>query len=746
MPDELKREELFDQVKNSQVVSPEYAAFVNDIKALSEQMDAFMKMDGNGWHLLDRDDIRTLFQKYHTAGASLEKFLDASKKSTDPQVTAARKLGLELGKILSRDLMAFRQYTLTDKIQDQKSLQTILSDTRIPTVDLNKRQIKTVGGALSSRIPMKLKRPNGKTVSGVFTPVKIFDPKGALKENADKIAAMVTNQEGAAMVRDLYDKYCEYYTAHPDEHHVIRPQNEAANVKGFMEAISNDRIVSKNKIVQMMATVYGKTEREVKNLVGSKNLDKLRKTLDDDRRLDTELIVNSEGGIPAKSRIDIRNSAMSTVADLLGMPNIIARSRAMKLKKDDGTVIEGTFMEEAKGNDMSKPTMLVSNVNADSLKGTNGNAFRQIADLQVLDYLCGNVDRHGNNIFYQFDEKGKLTGIQGIDNDCSFGDVTSPIGVIKSMVTPGQMPVMSKKTADRVMAITPEQLKFSLRGQLEEAAIEKAAERLGYLQMFIENSRAKQKTDPSLKTKIQRNNIIELEDKDWKNLNLDQVMEAQQGGLFLNAATVIQANARKAKSGAPGLKAESVGFTNKGTAGGLLDQEMKAKGLQDKLDKRTSMGRTSPEYQAVERAVEDYKNLQKQIAERIAKCAKEVRKGNLAPENVYGQYVTQFDLIQMKDKLQKMKETSETYLDNKNQTLHGSEPSKYTGKRMDVVREVKTFAENAMNFSEEEKATVSENERKATELFVAKEVRKNENPVIKQEEPQAGGGIGGPGL
>ena len=46
-------------------------------------------------------------------------------------------------------------------------------------------------------------------------------------------------------------------------------------------------------------------------------------------------------------------------------------------------------------------------------------------NLQVLDYICGNIDRHPGNILYQFgeDKNGKavLKGICGIDNDTSFG-------------------------------------------------------------------------------------------------------------------------------------------------------------------------------------------------------------------------------------------------------------------------------------------------------------------------------------
>jgi hypothetical protein len=51
--------------------------------------------------------------------------------------------------------------------------------------------------------------------------------------------------------------------------------------------------------------------------------------------------------------------------------------------------------------------------------------LKALANLQVLDYICGNIDRHMANMLYQFgkDRNGKvvLTGVCGIDNDTSFG-------------------------------------------------------------------------------------------------------------------------------------------------------------------------------------------------------------------------------------------------------------------------------------------------------------------------------------
>ena len=46
---------------------------------------------------------------------------------------------------------------------------------------------------------------------------------------------------------------------------------------------------------------------------------------------------------------------------------------------------------------------------------------KSLADLQVLDNLLGQVDRHTQNHMLQSDKQGRAIGVTGIDNDFSFG-------------------------------------------------------------------------------------------------------------------------------------------------------------------------------------------------------------------------------------------------------------------------------------------------------------------------------------
>lgn len=86
----------------------------------------------------------------------------------------------------------------------------------------------------------------------------------------------------------------------------------------------------------------GRYNQDVVNEISAENLVNLNEVFSGN-------IVNSglnigNGGMTNGSRTDSRNSVMSAVADLLGAPSLIARSRPMKIIDQNGQEIEGTFM------------------------------------------------------------------------------------------------------------------------------------------------------------------------------------------------------------------------------------------------------------------------------------------------------------------------------------------------------------------------------------------------------------------
>ena len=138
-----------------------------------------------------------------------------------------------------------------------------------------------------------------------------------------------------------------------------------------------------------------------------------------------------------------RNVAVSRVAELLGVGNLIAKSQTARIIDSKGREMTGNLMAGARG----KSAMTISTEYAQQQAeeyfkkkdvkdasmgdfyagvkemGSDPKLQKMLSSLQVLDNLCGLQDRHGENFFVETDDNGMATSVQGIDNDYSFGAV-----------------------------------------------------------------------------------------------------------------------------------------------------------------------------------------------------------------------------------------------------------------------------------------------------------------------------------
>ena len=71
----------------------------------------------------------------------------------------------------------------------------------------------------------------------------------------------------------------------------------------------------------------------------------------------------------------------------------------------DGVEVDGVFMESAEGTDINRLKKDDPIFQANFKSFENPEALQQVVDLQVLDFICGNIDRHLGNMFYQFKKK-----------------------------------------------------------------------------------------------------------------------------------------------------------------------------------------------------------------------------------------------------------------------------------------------------------------------------------------------------
>ena len=524
-----------------------------------------------------------------------------------------------------------------------KSIDTIDEEVRALHLDMPEKPKKgevatTVGKTLSERKMITFLNEKGKKVSGLFTPARRDAVYMTLMLELDKIADMTAGKY--AEISDLLanvgkdSKLPENSILKTSEFEIL--YTLMSNITDY-DPTNHGYTVNTNKLKNYMAKLSHTSPGELVNRVGAGRIERVESLLND---YATQVMANMEqAGISDDSRIDTRNAAMSAAADLFGMPNLVARSRPMKLtvRDKDGMPVEleGTFMLEAKGVDLNNLKTHPERLTARSLEGTDGNALRQLADLQVLDFICGNVDRHMGNIFYQIDEKtGKLIGIQGIDNDCSFGEFVPEQGESRRRLAGlANMRCISASMAKKVTAMTPATLKYSLRGYgLTEKQLDAACRRLELTQKAIQESldhpvEGKNNGKPT----FEKGKIRILPDDQFKNVDMKDLVvytnkegkevtgAKEYGNIFACAYTAItDTKNRQSSQTSYTVKGSTVlNENNRCRVTGLENAQKELDTLKRAMGRHDDLFHSSGKYRDMKRAAKDLYDYQKKILTRV---------------------------------------------------------------------------------------------------------------------------------
>jgi hypothetical protein len=169
------------------------------------------------------------------------------------------------------------------------------------------------------------------------------------------------------------------------------------------------------------------------------------------------------------ARASARAQAVATLDEILGT-NVIGSSRMVTFGGQPGSL-----SDLASGQDLNRHRQ----------QGNTGALYddadvrRGLMNLQLLDTLTGEVDRHNENIFV--DEETR--SVTGIDNDLSFGRKKQVNG--RQGFSKGLPAYIDHDVAMRVMDLTPEGLHKALDGLLTRGEIEAAVGRLRDLQQYI---------------------------------------------------------------------------------------------------------------------------------------------------------------------------------------------------------------------------------------------------------------------
>ncbi|KMW09486.1 hypothetical protein [Enterocloster citroniae] len=199
-----------------------------------------------------------------------------------------------------------------------------------------------------------------------------------------------------------------------------------------------------------------------------------------------------------------RNVASSRMAEFLGVGNLLAHSEKMTVQIGSQEV-EGCFMEFAEGVDLRNgKDAALEQINQIRFENSPG-FIRDACNLEVLDYLCAQADRHGGNIFLklsepQADGTREILGLQGIDNDLSFSSFSKYYPDIPIAMKQGQLQdlcFISENLAKNILATDRSRLQFVLGDILREDEIDALDIRMTQMKDHI------------------RNNMIQVKDDEW---------------------------------------------------------------------------------------------------------------------------------------------------------------------------------------------------------------------------------------
>ena len=223
-----------------------------------------------------------------------------------------------------------------------------------------------------------------------------------------------------------------------------------------------------------------------------------------------------------------RNVATKRVAEALGLSDLVVGTKLAQVKVGDKK-ISGIVMDHAEGTSHHDIQYEANNNNKKT--SYSPNAYKQIMALQVLDMICGQVERNSSNFLctYKKDEKGNyiIDKVTAIDNDLSFGNISfdqmehygntkqGPARSIVDRFGNMQIPAIDNELAQSILNIKPEELEYRMLDILSKKERKALVDRLKGVQRAIrsqmqkeDNDRAKNKTFLS---KFPKN------EKEWKH-------------------------------------------------------------------------------------------------------------------------------------------------------------------------------------------------------------------------------------
>ncbi|MCR5402322.1 MAG: hypothetical protein K6E91_00670 [Butyrivibrio sp.] len=478
--------------------NPRYLDYTANLLMLSGTLDFMMSQEGT----LSVDQVNQLSGLYASLENSCLKLIDSIGDTSE--------FGLS-DEMVSKVMVILNQVMIDKEgidganLTKKWTLAQLLAESRAEAFDADNAEVSEyVGGGVNQRLHLKkgdkefafTESKKQSLSADVLRRASVFAPKAA--EIIRKIESLNEGENSNAFssaFKTAQKNFENYRTDKANEEDIQK-------IRAFFEkfedsGISINEIMSDTALLKSFAE-YGAEFSDARHSENS----------------------NRIAAIKPGRTLEKRNVAMTRTANLLGAVDILANSRTMQIEKD-GDIISGVAMEWIQG---------YSDVNLQERKAEFGDQkeiIKQLSDMEVLDYICGNVDRHSGNIIFQVDEKTKkVTGVKGIDNDSSFGNLKGEEREQSGYMTrPEDMFIIRQKTAKRILSLSKEELSLSLRDLLESDEIDDAWIRVTKLQEHIKKSLSRQGAgDDSLCPGTTK--ILKEDDSFWDKTDLARLSNA----------------------------------------------------------------------------------------------------------------------------------------------------------------------------------------------------------------------------
>lgn len=475
-----------------------------------------------------------------------------ANKEIEPNLTILFEYLNQITKLANSHFSSFNAF----KPNECKSIEDMFSFTRNIVFDTDAQELEEYGGNQSSRLKTEITLPDGTKRKGFFTRSEKFDYDKSIDDFLESFSGQYRDYDenffnvlfsaGRLEQKEINDvNRTQFKNAFPkatDEQieDMVRDQYASEGKRSILGTsilnleliasyiemdgghykINIEKLEKKKSLINMFG-IEVRGQYLTNFIKGHKDDEDFCIALMDfakkSKKFSVSTSINKDViGMKKGFDISIRNCAMTAVEEALGM-KVLADSYKMSIGRNN-ELIDGVFMENAQGTDFLDLPSTDKRLQIKSSECQNPELLKSIADLQILDFICGNVDRHAGNYFIKFDENNDhIIGVCGIDNDSSFSiknpendknlHVLMPLNDIK---------VVTRKTADALEKMTPDLLKAVLKPfNLTSAEIIAANRRLSNIKDAIANGKDPNNTSPS-KIRI-------VEDNQWKDIDINSL-------------------------------------------------------------------------------------------------------------------------------------------------------------------------------------------------------------------------------